>query len=87
MLAETERGNLPVKSEGGRRINQLPLKALEPIDTVKLEASRMTDQTQATLVQKTISSRFARNLTKRVRLTAVAMWSRIQWLGNRGGLT
>ena len=66
MLAEAERGNLPVKSEGGRRINQLPLKTSDPIDTVKLEASRMTDQTQATLVQKTISSRFTRNLTKRV---------------------
>ena len=64
MLAEPERGNLPVKSEGGRTIHQLPLKASDPIDTVKLEAFRMTDQTQATLVQKTISSRFARNLTK-----------------------
>ena len=51
MLAEPEQGNLPVKSEGGRRINQLPLKTSAPIDTVKLETSRMTDQTQATLAK------------------------------------
>ena len=34
LLAEPERGSLPVKSEGGRTINKLPLKVPNPIDTV-----------------------------------------------------